>query len=81
MLLLYISIPHKHIRKIKLYNHPCPHKKGPKSSSLVSYSLCNVLFVKDIADTMAHMQREGCLLRGEHNILGEAFLVMASTAG
>lgn len=30
---------------------------------------------------MAHMQREGCLLRGEHNILGEAFLVMASTAG
>ncbi|XP_023903876.2 protein HASTY 1 [Quercus suber] len=37
--------------------------------------------MKDIADTMAHMQREGCLLRGEHNILGEAFLVMASTAG
>ncbi|XP_075659469.1 protein HASTY 1 [Castanea sativa] len=37
--------------------------------------------MKDIADTVAHMQREGCLLRGEHNILGEAFLVMASTAG
>ncbi|KAF3965225.1 hypothetical protein CMV_010562 [Castanea mollissima] len=37
--------------------------------------------MKDIADTMAHMQREGCLLCGEHNILGEAFLVMASTAG
>jgi len=27
------------------------------------------------------MQREGCLLRGEHNLLGEAFLVMASAAG
>ncbi|XP_075637090.1 protein HASTY 1-like [Castanea sativa] len=37
--------------------------------------------MKDLTDTMAHMQREGCLLRGEHNILGEAFLVMASTAG
>ncbi|KAL3721584.1 hypothetical protein ACJRO7_033996 [Eucalyptus globulus] len=28
-----------------------------------------------IADTMAYLQREGCLLRGEHNILGEAFLL------
>ncbi|KAJ4849692.1 histone deacetylase [Turnera subulata] len=37
--------------------------------------------MKGIADTMAYMQREGCLLRGEHNLLGEAFLVMASSAG
>ncbi|KAL1220851.1 Protein HASTY 1 [Cardamine amara subsp. amara] len=37
--------------------------------------------MKTIADTMAYLQREGTLLRGEHNILGEAFLVMASAAG
>ncbi|KAJ6757288.1 EXPORTIN 1/5 [Salix koriyanagi] len=37
--------------------------------------------MKGIADTMAYMQREGSLLRGEHNLLGEAFLVMASAAG
>ncbi|KAF8017915.1 hypothetical protein BT93_H2969 [Corymbia citriodora subsp. variegata] len=37
--------------------------------------------MKAIADMMAYLQREGCLLRGEHNILGEAFLVMASAAG
>ncbi|KAE8706449.1 protein HASTY 1-like isoform X2 [Hibiscus syriacus] len=30
---------------------------------------------------MAHLQREGRLLRSEHNLLGEAFLVMASSAG
>lgn len=34
-----------------------------------------------IADTMAYLQGEGRLLRGEHNLLGEAFLVMASAAG
>ncbi|XP_030467038.1 protein HASTY 1 isoform X3 [Syzygium oleosum] len=38
-------------------------------------------YMKGIADTMAYLQKEGCLLRGEHNILGEAFLVMASAAG
>lgn len=37
--------------------------------------------MKGIADTMAYLQREGGLLRSEHNILGEAFLVMASAAG
>ncbi|XP_043816148.1 protein HASTY 1 isoform X2 [Manihot esculenta] len=37
--------------------------------------------MKGIADTMAYMQREGCLHRSEHNLLGEAFLVMASAAG
>ncbi|XP_044483250.1 protein HASTY 1 [Mangifera indica] len=37
--------------------------------------------MKGIADTMAYLQKEGCLLRGEHNLLGEAFLVMASAAG
>ncbi|XVF57317.1 hypothetical protein PTKIN_Ptkin06aG0195500 [Pterospermum kingtungense] len=37
--------------------------------------------MKGIADTMAFLQREGRLLRGEHNLLGEAFLVMASAAG
>ncbi|XP_042475842.1 protein HASTY 1 isoform X2 [Macadamia integrifolia] len=37
--------------------------------------------MKGIADTMAYLQREGRLLRGEHNLLGEAFLVMASAAG
>ncbi|KAJ7973420.1 Protein HASTY 1 [Quillaja saponaria] len=37
--------------------------------------------MKGIADTMASLQREGCLLRGEHNLLGEAFLIMASAAG
>ncbi|THG18911.1 hypothetical protein TEA_022358 [Camellia sinensis var. sinensis] len=34
-----------------------------------------------IADTMAYLQKEGRLLRAEHNLLGEAFLVMASAAG
>ncbi|RWW17188.1 hypothetical protein GW17_00018893 [Ensete ventricosum] len=34
-----------------------------------------------IADTMAYLQGEGHLLRGEHNLLGEAFLIMASSAG
>ncbi|XP_077218099.1 ARM repeat superfamily protein isoform X1 [Tasmannia lanceolata] len=37
--------------------------------------------MKSIADTMAYLQQEGRLLRGEHNLLGEAFLVMASAAG
>ncbi|KAK5771883.1 hypothetical protein PVK06_048137 [Gossypium arboreum] len=37
--------------------------------------------MKGIADKMACLQREGRLLRSEHNLLGEAFLVMASTAG
>ncbi|KAF7805169.1 protein HASTY 1 [Senna tora] len=37
--------------------------------------------MKGIADTMACLQKEGSLLRGEHNLLGEAFLVMASAAG
>ncbi|TYH34533.1 hypothetical protein ES332_D13G134200v1 [Gossypium tomentosum] len=37
--------------------------------------------MKGIADMMACLQREGRLLRSEHNLLGEAFLVMASTAG
>ncbi|KAJ0237044.1 Protein HASTY 1 [Hirschfeldia incana] len=37
--------------------------------------------MKGIADTMGYMAKEGTLLRGEHNILGEAFLVMASSAG
>ncbi|CAI0384286.1 unnamed protein product [Linum tenue] len=37
--------------------------------------------MKGIADTMGYMQREGCLLRSEHNLLGEAFLIMASAAG
>ncbi|KAK6804860.1 hypothetical protein RDI58_002644 [Solanum bulbocastanum] len=36
---------------------------------------------KGIADTMALLQKEGRLLRGEHNLLGEAFLIMASAAG
>lgn len=38
-------------------------------------------FAQAIADTMSYMAKEGTLLRGEHNILGEAFLVMASSAG
>ncbi|KAM7277793.1 hypothetical protein ACFE04_004927 [Oxalis oulophora] len=37
--------------------------------------------MKGIADTMAYLQREGSLLRSEHNLLGEAFLVMACSAG
>ncbi|CAL9219649.1 unnamed protein product [Arabidopsis halleri] len=37
--------------------------------------------MKGIADTMGYLAKEGTLLRGEHNILGEAFLVMASSAG
>lgn len=37
--------------------------------------------MKGIAETMAYLQREGGLRRGEHNLLGEAFLVMASAAG
>ncbi|PHT81533.1 hypothetical protein T459_14548 [Capsicum annuum] len=34
-----------------------------------------------IADIMAVLQTEGGLLRGEHNLLGEAFLIMASAVG
>lgn len=37
--------------------------------------------LQGIADTMAQLQNEGRLLRGEHNLLGEAFLIMASAAG
>ncbi|AQK91597.1 Protein HASTY 1 [Zea mays] len=37
--------------------------------------------MKNIADTMAYLQGEGRLLRGEHNHLCEAFLVMSSSAG
>ncbi|XP_074571576.1 protein HASTY 1 [Curcuma longa] len=37
--------------------------------------------MKGIADTMAYLQGEGRLLRGEHNILGEAFLLMAASSG
>ncbi|KAM7508468.1 hypothetical protein LguiA_018921 [Lonicera macranthoides] len=37
--------------------------------------------MKGIADTMSYLQKEGGLLRGEHNLLGEAFLVMASASG
>lgn len=37
--------------------------------------------MKSIADTMSYLQKEGQLLRGEHNLLGEAFLIMASAAG
>lgn len=37
--------------------------------------------MQNIADTMAYLQGEGRLLRGEHNHLCEAFLVMASSAG
>ena len=40
-----------------------------------------MFLMQGIADTMAYLQREGRLLRGEHNLLGEAFLVMASAAG
>ncbi|KAH6820146.1 ARM repeat superfamily protein [Perilla frutescens var. hirtella] len=37
--------------------------------------------MKGIADTMMYLQTEGVLLRAEQNILGEAFLIMASAAG
>ncbi|KAL5701386.1 histone deacetylase [Ranunculus cassubicifolius] len=37
--------------------------------------------MKGIAETMAYLQSEGRLLRAEHNLLGEAFLIMASSAG
>ncbi|CAI9102442.1 OLC1v1000717C1 [Oldenlandia corymbosa var. corymbosa] len=37
--------------------------------------------MKGIADTMAYLQKEGSILRGEYNILAEAFLIMASAAG
>lgn len=39
------------------------------------------LAFQGIADTMALLQKEGRLLRGEHNLLGEAFLIMASASG
>ncbi|KAG8369530.1 hypothetical protein BUALT_Bualt14G0023100 [Buddleja alternifolia] len=37
--------------------------------------------MKGIASTMTYLQNEGVLLRAEQNLLGEAFLVMASSAG
>jgi len=39
------------------------------------------LCMQGIADTISCLQREGRLLQGEHNLIGEAFLVMASSAG
>lgn len=38
-------------------------------------------YITDISETIANLQREGRLLRSERNMLGEAFLVMASAAG
>ncbi|EPS62225.1 hypothetical protein M569_12567, partial [Genlisea aurea] len=37
--------------------------------------------MKAIASTMTHLRDEGALLRAEENTLGEAFLIMASSAG
>nr|XP_043632006.1 protein HASTY 1 [Erigeron canadensis] len=37
--------------------------------------------MKSIAETVAYLQKEGQLLRGEHNLFGEAFLIIASAAG
>ncbi|XP_071735484.1 protein HASTY 1 isoform X2 [Rutidosis leptorrhynchoides] len=37
--------------------------------------------MKGIADTVSYLQKEGQLLRGEHNLFGEAFLIIASAAG
>ncbi|KZV39943.1 protein HASTY 1 [Dorcoceras hygrometricum] len=37
--------------------------------------------MKGIASTMTYLQNEGVLLRAEQNLLGEAFLVMAASAG
>ncbi|GAB2277547.1 histone deacetylase [Dionaea muscipula] len=37
--------------------------------------------MKGIADTIAYLKDEGRLLRGEHNLLGEGFLIIASAAG
>ncbi|GJU50085.1 protein HASTY 1 [Tanacetum coccineum] len=37
--------------------------------------------MKGIADTVSYLQKEGKLLRGEHNLFGEAFLIIASAAG
>ncbi|KAK9062295.1 hypothetical protein SSX86_019481 [Deinandra increscens subsp. villosa] len=37
--------------------------------------------MKGIADTVSYLQKEGQLLRGEHNLFGETFLIMASAAG
>lgn len=45
------------------------------------YPFVLLFYQQEIAETMTNMQREGRLLRGEHNLLGEAFLVMASAAG
>lgn len=42
---------------------------------------CLLPHMKGIADTMAYLQKEGRLLRGEHNLLAEAFLIIASAAG
>ncbi|XP_077218100.1 ARM repeat superfamily protein isoform X2 [Tasmannia lanceolata] len=52
------------------------------SGSEIQFALRSILEgCPSIADTMAYLQQEGRLLRGEHNLLGEAFLVMASAAG
>lgn len=37
--------------------------------------------MKGIASTMTYLRNEGVLLRAEQNLLGEAFLVMAASAG
>ncbi|KAL4578086.1 hypothetical protein LXL04_014202 [Taraxacum kok-saghyz] len=37
--------------------------------------------MKSIADMVSYLQKEGKLLRGEHNLFGESFLIIASAAG
>ncbi|CAH1436793.1 unnamed protein product [Lactuca virosa] len=37
--------------------------------------------MKGIADMVSYLQKEGQLLRGEHNLFGESFLIIASAAG
>ncbi|KAL6544068.1 histone deacetylase [Orobanche gracilis] len=51
------------------------------NESLLPHMKKQWLCLQGIASTMSYLQTEGVLLRAEQNLLGEAFLVMASSAG
>ncbi|KAJ0078649.1 hypothetical protein Patl1_23409 [Pistacia atlantica] len=59
----------------------CNCRPSPGGTEQKQWNLLMHMLPEGIADTMAYLQREGCLHRSEHNLLGEAFLVMASAAG
>ncbi|KAL6578958.1 hypothetical protein OROMI_009174 [Orobanche minor] len=66
-----------HMKRLLLYGYRYIAKR-----TLDRYGpLIAIDYYEGIASTMSYLQTEGVLLRAEQNLLGEAFLVMASSAG